>query len=139
MVTKTKRKYSREALERFRVVVLKKINKTQNLLSNLMSVLECKSSNEAGNQVKMYEDGNEVSEQESVSNLAGRQRMLLVKLEEALARINDGTYGVCIKTGELISEERLMLVPHTEYSVEGKIPAKPTYLKASSDKKKIIR
>lgn len=139
MVTKTRRRYSREALERFRVVVLKKINKTQNLLSNLMTILECKSSNEAGNQVKMYEDGNEVSEQESVSSLAQRQRMLLIKLEEALDRINDGTYGICIKTGELISEERLMLVPHTEYSVEGKIPAKPAYLKSTNDKKRAAR
>lgn len=138
MISKTKCRYSREALEKFRVVVLKSINKTQNLLSNLMIVLDGKTSNEPGSQIKMYEDANEVSEQESVSKSAQRQGALLAKLERALDRINDGTYGVCIKTGELISEERLMLVPHTEYSVEGKIPVKPVYFEDAKDKNRDV-
>ena len=31
----------------------------------------------------------------------------------ALDRIENGTYGVCVKCGEDISEERLDLIPHT--------------------------
>ena len=34
-------------------------------------------------------------------------------IEAALDRIENGTYGVCVKCGEDISEERLDLIPHT--------------------------
>ncbi|MEM8796266.1 MAG: TraR/DksA family transcriptional regulator [Pseudomonadota bacterium] len=34
-------------------------------------------------------------------------------IRAALARIKDGTYGVCVKCGEMISEERLDAVPQT--------------------------
>ena len=35
-------------------------------------------------------------------------------------RIENKTYGICRVTGKLIPKERLMAVPHTTLSVEGK-------------------
>lgn len=34
-------------------------------------------------------------------------------IEAALSRIEDGTYGTCVKCGEDISAERLDVLPHT--------------------------
>lgn len=34
-------------------------------------------------------------------------------IRSALARIEDGSFGVCTKCGEPISEERLEVLPHT--------------------------
>ena len=40
--------------------------------------------------------------------------------DEALQRIADKTYGVCLVTGERIPLERLEEVPVAKYSVKGK-------------------
>ena len=47
-----------------------------------------------------------------------RQRKLIAKIEEALARIDDGTYGYCEETGEPISLRRLEARPIATLSVE---------------------
>ncbi len=47
-----------------------------------------------------------------------RQRKLISKIDEALARIEDGTYGYCEETGEPISLRRLEARPIATLSVE---------------------
>ena len=53
-----------------------------------------------------------------------RIKTQLIEIEFALARIENGTYGVCIDSGKLISKERLRLVPHTQHSIEAKLKQK---------------
>jgi DnaK suppressor protein len=52
--------------------------------------------------------------------LAERQTKYLEQIDEALQRIEDGSYGICLVTGEPISVERLNEVPVAKYSVKGK-------------------
>ena len=47
-----------------------------------------------------------------------RQRKLIAKIDEAIARIDDGTYGYCVETGEPISLRRLEARPIATLSVE---------------------
>ena len=47
-----------------------------------------------------------------------RQRKLIAKIDEALKRIDDGTYGYCEETGEPISLRRLEARPIATLSVE---------------------
>ncbi len=47
-----------------------------------------------------------------------RQRKLISKIDEALMRIQDGTYGYCIDTGEPISLKRLEARPVVERTIE---------------------
>jgi DnaK suppressor protein len=47
-----------------------------------------------------------------------RQRKLIAKIESALARLEDGTYGYCEETGEPISLKRLEARPIATLSVE---------------------
>jgi len=47
-----------------------------------------------------------------------RQRKLITKIEEALSRIEDGTYGYCEETGEPISIKRLEARPIATLSIE---------------------
>jgi len=47
---------------------------------------------------------------------------LLAKIKEiddALARMENGTYGICEETGEPIEEKRLAAIPWTRLSLEG--------------------
>ena len=52
--------------------------------------------------------------------LAERQQKYLEQVDEALQRIEEGTYGICKVTGEAIPVERLEEVPVAKYSVKGK-------------------
>lgn len=47
-----------------------------------------------------------------------RQRKLISKIDAALARINDGTYGYCEETGEPIGVNRLEARPIATLSLE---------------------
>jgi DnaK suppressor protein len=47
-----------------------------------------------------------------------RQRKLIAKIDEALSRIEDGTYGYCEETGEPISLKRLEARPIATLSIE---------------------
>ena len=46
-----------------------------------------------------------------------RQIKLITKIDQALVRIKDGTYGFCAETGEPIGLKRLMARPVAELSI----------------------
>lgn len=52
--------------------------------------------------------------------LRDRERVLLKKINEALAKIESGEYGVCEECGEDIGVERLMARPVTDLCVRCK-------------------
>ena len=70
---------------------------------------------------KILEEGQSALSKEENGRLAMRQEKFIQSLENALIRINNGTYGVCRVTGKLIPKERLRVVPHATLSVEGKL------------------
>ena len=47
-----------------------------------------------------------------------RQRKLIAKIDAALERIDDGSYGYCVETGEPISLKRLDARPIATLSIE---------------------
>ena len=48
-----------------------------------------------------------------------RLRLQLAEIEFALARIQNGSYGICEETLEPIEQERLLAIPFTRLSIEG--------------------
>ncbi len=60
-----------------------------------------------------------------------RERKLILKIKEALARIEDGTFGICEECGQEISEERLKVRPVTTLCIDCKTKAE------EEEKKKI--
>ena len=55
-----------------------------------------------------------------VLRLRGREQKLLKKIEEAIARIDSGEYGVCESCGDQISLKRLEARPVTTLCIECK-------------------
>lgn len=53
--------------------------------------------------------------------LKGRERKLLIKIDEAVEKIDGGTYGVCDVCGEEINIKRLDARPVTTMCIECKI------------------
>jgi len=55
-------------------------------------------------------------EGDEVMESLGNAGLLEIKqIEAALTRVDDGSYGECVKCGEDISDERLELLPATPY------------------------
>lgn len=52
--------------------------------------------------------------------IRGRERKLMDKIEEALARIEDGSYGICAGCGEDIAVKRLEARPVAKYCIDCK-------------------
>ncbi|MBL8112053.1 MAG: TraR/DksA family transcriptional regulator [Acidobacteria bacterium] len=51
-------------------------------------------------------------------SLSESDRKTLILIEEALKRMDAGTYGVCVGSGQPIEEKRLEAVPWARYSLE---------------------
>ena len=119
-----KNRYSDEELKEFEVIIDGKLIKAREELENIKQSLSRINDNGTDTTVgntKLLEDGADTLEKESLSQLAARQQKFIIQLENAKARIKNGTYGVCIDTGKLISKERLRAVPHTRHSIEAKL------------------
>lgn len=52
-------------------------------------------------------------------NMQDRLRSQLMEIESALARIENGSFGLCEETEEPIEAERLLAIPWTRLSIEG--------------------
>lgn len=124
MANEEKIRYSAEELKEFEAIIQEKLADTNAELKYLRETLRKKNDsgtdNTSGNS-KVMEDGAETQEKESMNQLAVRQQKFATNLENALMRIKNGTYGICIESGKLISKERLRLVPHTQHSIEAKL------------------
>lgn len=57
--------------------------------------------------------GSAISERERAMSLAQHARTQLMAIEEALARMDAGTYGACVECGELIERARLEARPQS--------------------------
>lgn len=53
-----------------------------------------------------------------LSSLGSQEMKRLRLIEAALARIENGGYGICLKSGKPIPEERLEAIPYALYRVE---------------------
>lgn len=63
------------------------------------------------------EFGTESFEQGLNLNLAAADRLLIIEIDEALSRIADRTYGLCIESHEPIKKERLAELPWAKFSI----------------------
>src|SRR5215471_10442975 len=103
----------KQKLEYFRNLLLEqRRHATEDLLNDRATALE-------GDGV---EDAGEMSEldlnRSTAFDLASHQSDLIKEIDEALARIEDGTYGLCIRCGKPLDEERLKALPTAKYDAE---------------------
>ncbi len=123
-MNKEKNRYSDVELDEFRGIIEKKLieaNEDLVILKGSLSHKDDHGTDDTGRSFNMMEDGAETLMREENAQLAARSEKFIKNLENALIRINNKTYGVCRKTGKLISKERLKLVPHATLSIEAKM------------------
>ena len=122
-MTKEKNRYGDSDLEEFRSIIESKLGEAREdllILKGSLSHKDDHGTDDTGRSFNMMEDGAETLMREENAQLASRTEKFITNLEHALVRINNKTYGVCRKTGKLISKARLKLVPHATLSIEAK-------------------
>jgi len=107
-------------LEHFRDLLLAKRRE----LVGDMSQMEREALRSSGNSnlstlpIHMADMGTDNYEQEFTLGLVEKDRNLLREINSALAKIQNGTYGICEGTGKPISRPRLEAQPGARYSIE---------------------
>ena len=80
--------------------------------------------NQISHEDEVYADWTDVASVETDKTLQlkirDRERMLMSKIQEALRRIDDGTFGECERCGEEIAEQRLRARPVTTLCIDCK-------------------
>ncbi len=117
--------YGVKDLERFKVIIVGKrkeiLEELQILKESMMDVTTGEYANENSTYSMHMEQGTDAMEREKTFLFASREGKFLNYLEDALKRIEKGTYGFCTDCGKLIEKERLEAVPHAQLCIRCKV------------------
>jgi DnaK suppressor protein len=109
-------KAKQEKMKAYKAMLTQKINELLNEAGKTVSEMTVGKEN--------YPDPNDRASLESDRNfelrIRDRERKLILKMQEAIKRIEDGTFGVCEVCGGPISEKRLMARPVTTLCIDCK-------------------
>lgn len=137
-------RYEEAELAEFQALIEKKVEKTEKQLSSLEDQL-AEAAESKDNEGDWMDDSSNNTDMEMLEIMANRQRTHLLDLQNALQRIYNKSYGICVITGELIDKRRLMAVPTTTKSLAAKMGQaaqrpvfKPTPKPKAADSPKII-
>ena len=127
--------YLKKDLGEFKEIIMSKrdeiIDQLQTLKDQMMDPTTGQYVNESSPySLHMAEQGTDAMEREKLYLWAQRENKFLGYLEEALQRIDNGTYGICIDcidepqnlcpTCPLVPQDRLKAVPHTQHCLQVK-------------------
>lgn len=127
--------YSKKDLDDFKKIIFDKrneiIEQLQTLKDQMMDPTTGQYVNESSPySLHMAEQGTDAMEREKLYLWAQRENKFLGYLDDALQRIDNGTYGICIEcidepqnlcpTCPLVPKDRLAAVPHTQHCLQVK-------------------
>ncbi len=121
----TQEAFSSEQIKNFKEKLLSERNRVLEEMGEMQSSNLKQSISDQSGEVSRYSShlGDTASlayGREFSMGVTERQQKYLEQIDDALQRIDDGTYGICKVTGEPIPVERLEEVPVAKYSVKGK-------------------
>ncbi len=109
---KNKSKLTQDEVEKFKTMLLEKRDE---LLGNLYCMendaLREERSDLSNMPIHMADLGTDSYEQEFTLELMDSERKLIAEIDDALNRIENGTYGICEIGGEQILKQRLEAIP----------------------------
>ena len=119
------KKYSKKKLAFFKKHIEAKLKNLTDDLDDSRDSLESSTGSDSLAQESVYsvhmaDAGTDSYEREKGYHFINRKTDYIKALPTALERIEDGTFGVCVITGELIPEERMLEVPNATKSVDAK-------------------
>ncbi len=89
----------------------------KNLLEDINNTMKTESNHLKFDVGDFYDNASSDRERELSLSLSQRDRQKLNQIEDALKRLEAKTYGQCLMCKDLISEDRLKVMPFTVYCV----------------------
>ena len=116
--------YGAKDLDFFKKLILAKrkeiLEELAILKESMMDVTTGEYASENSTYSTHMEQGTDAMEREKTFLFASREGKFLNYLDDAVKRIDKGTYGVCINCGKLIPKPRLEAVPHAQQCIDCK-------------------
>jgi len=116
---KNNNKLTQKELQKFKELLLAKRNEIfGNVLSMEDETLRRQRSDLSNMPIHMADIATDNYETEYTLELVGSERKLMQEIDEALDRIENGTYAICEGSGKSIPKTRLEAIPWARYCVE---------------------
>ncbi len=116
---KTSKRLTAEEIQEFKALLLAKRKEILGDVSTIEKETLQKSRSDLSNMpIHMADLGSDNFEQEFTLGLLDSERKVIMEIDDALKRIENGTYGICEGTGKPIERERLEAIPWARYCVE---------------------
>jgi len=113
-----KRGLSTTEVNEFKVMLLEKRNELLGNVNSMESEALRRDRSDLSNMpIHMADVGTDNYEIENIIGLMDSERKMLGEIDEALGRIEEGTYGICQGAGEQIPKQRLAAIPWARYCV----------------------
>lgn len=117
------KKMPKPELKFYRAMLIKERDKVGGGLSHIAETTLNKSQRDASGDLSGYsyhmaDMASDDYERDFSLGRATDEQKILYAIDEAIKRIEDGTYGNCLQCGKLIPKKRLKALPYTELCIE---------------------
>ena len=115
------KKLDKKKLEYFKKILLKLKDDLLHDIHNMSKDPNGENGNSgdvSGHVMHMADVATDMYDKEFALGLASKEREILQKIDDALKRIEEGTYGICLGTGKPIAQARLKAIPYAEYCLK---------------------
>ena len=118
-----KNKYTKKDLADFKKIILKKKDEATDEIKHISDDTLKKSQKEASGDISGYtyhmaDVATDNYDREFSLGIASNERKVIYELDDAIKRIQDGTFGVCEDCKKLIAKNRLKVVPQARLCIK---------------------
>ena len=118
-----KKKFNKKGLIEFKKIILKRKEEILDEIKHISDDTLKKSQKEASGDISGYayhmaDVATDTYDREFSLGLASNERKLLLELDDALKKIEDGAFGICEDCKSLIAKTRLKAVPYARLCVK---------------------
>ncbi len=118
-----KKKLNKKELGEFKKLIVKRKEETLDNIKHISNDTLKKSLKEASGDISGYayhmaDMATDTYDREFSLGIASNERELLYILEDALKKIEEGTFGICEECDAIISKTRLKAIPYARFCVK---------------------
>ncbi|MCX5697794.1 MAG: TraR/DksA family transcriptional regulator [Candidatus Omnitrophica bacterium] len=118
-----KKKYNKKALAEFKKLILKRKDEIVDDINHISEDTLKKSQKEASGDISGYsyhmaDVATDTYDREFSLGIASNERQFLYEVNDALKKIEEGTFGTCEDCKRLITKTRLKVVPYARLCVK---------------------
>ncbi len=106
-------------IETFKTLLLEKYNEIMDNVSSMeKDTLQKAQTDLSKVPIHLGDAGSDTFETDNTLGIVDSERKLLEEIDQALERIEQGTYGICLGSGKPIGKARLVAIPWAKYCIE---------------------